>query len=265
MTDTTTNAFPIRVSAQVGPQLSPFAQQRATWIAADELGADAIFTWDHFFPSIPGADPAGTNFEAYMLMSAMAEVTERAQIGALVTGNGYRNPNLQADMARTIDHISGGRFIFGIGSGWMERDYLEYGFELGTPGSRLKDLALNLPIIKERFTKLNPGPVNGTIPILIGGSGEKVTLRLVAEHADMWHTSGEVEKIAQKSAVLDEWCAQLGRDPRTVERSISMTPELVDRIEDYITLGATHFVVNHTGPEHDLGFLRELIQWRDAR
>jgi len=255
----------IKVSAQVGPQLGTFKNQRAAWIGADELGVDAIFNWDHFFPSIPGADPAGSNLEACMLLGSMAEVTERAGIGCLVTCNSYRNPNLVADMARTLDHISDGRFVLGIGSGWMERDYNEYGYELGTAASRLGDLARDLPIIEDRLGKLNPRPVNGHIPILIGGGGEKVTLRLVAQHADIWHGGGSLDVIAHKLAVLDEWCVKVGRDPAEIECAIELKQDQTDDIEAFIALGVTHFVINHVGPEYDLGRLREVVQWRNMR
>src|SRR3712207_6468435 len=140
----------------------------------------------------------------------MATLTSRAHVGCLVTCNTYRNPNLLADMARTVDHISGGRLVLGIGAGWFRRDYDELGYEFGTAGSRIADLAEALPRIKARWAASNPAPTR-RIPILIGGGGEKKTLRVVAEHADAWHSFADLEVLRRKSAILAEHCAAVGR------------------------------------------------------
>ena len=256
-----TESKAIKVSVQVQPQHATYDQMRAAWVAADELGVDTIFNWDHFYPL--SGDANGLHFEAYTLLAAMAEVTERAQIGSLVTCNSYRNPDLLADMARTIDHISGGRFILGIGSGWAERDYFNYEYEFGTAASRLQDLKRDLPIIRKRFENLNPGPVNGSIPILIGGGGEKVTLRLVAEHANIWHGFGDVDTIARKSGILDDWCAKVGRNPAEIERSTGISDLTLNTAEQHVANGITHFTMGVSGPDYDLGPLKELLQWRD--
>ncbi len=255
----------IRVGVQIQPQHGSYAAMRAAWQAAEAAGADVIYTWDHFFPL--NGDPDGTHFECWTLLAAMAEVTERAQIGALVSAIGYRNPNLIADMARTIDHIAAGRFILGLGGGWNERDYDEYDYPFKTAPERLRDLGAALPVIRERLGKLNPGPVNGTLPIMIGGGGEKVTLRLVARYADIWNGFGDPDEAARKSGILDDWCAKVGRDPATIERSIQLNQKegQITQAEAYAERGITLLTYGASGPDYDLSGLEQLVAWRDSR
>ncbi len=254
----------IKVGCTVHPQQSTYEQMRETWKNVENLGADSLWTWDHFFPLY--GDPEGMHFEGYSLLAAMAEVTQTIPFGMLVTCNSYRNPNLLADMARTVDHISGGRHILGIGSGWFERDYLEYGYDFKTAPDRLRDLDAAMPIIKKRLAKLNPGPVNGQIPIMIGGSGPKVTLRITAQYADLWNGGGTPEEFGAKNLILDEWCQKLDRDPQEIERTlIRNDPDVIDRAEEYVENGVTHFILAAKGPEFDLSLLRQMLEWRDAR
>jgi probable F420-dependent oxidoreductase len=252
---------PVRIAAQLQPQHAPdYGLIRDAVLRAEEAGVDIIFTWDHFYPL--NGDLDGHHFECWSLLAAWAEQTERVELGALVTGGGYRNPDLLADMARTVDHISGGRLILGIGAGWNEKDYDNYGYEFGTPGSRLALLKEYLPRIRSRFEQLNPAPVR-EIPILIGGGGERKTLRLVAEHADIWHSFSDLETLQRKSEILAEHCAAVGREPAAIDRSTSWPG--ADAAAAYADQGVRLFTVGVTGPEYDLTEVRSAVAWRDAR
>ena len=251
---------PVRIGLQLQPQHADYATIRRTAAEAEELGVDILFNWDHFYPLY--GEPDGLHFECWTMLGAWAEATSRVEIGALVTCNSYRNPELLADMARTVDHISDGRLILGIGSGWFERDYTEYGYEFGTAGGRLDDLAGALPRIESRWGKLNPPPTR-KIPVLIGGGGERKTLRLLARHADIWHGFGDVATIAHKHEVLDEWCAKEGRDPDDIERSCGVSGDPATTGEELYAGGTRLFTVGVGGPDYDLDALKSWIAWRD--
>lgn len=252
----------IRIAVQLHPQHAEYADIRRAVMRAEEAGVDIIYNWDHFYPLY--GDPDGKHFECWTMLGAWAEMTERVEIGALVTCNSYRNPELLADMARTVDHISGGRLILGIGAGWFERDYSEYGYEFGTAGSRLADLEAALPRIEKRLAALNPAPTR-RIPIMVGGGGETKTLRYTARHAQIWHGFGGPETISHKNRVLDEWCAVEGTDPAGIERSAEMKPERIDKADAMVEAGVSLMTFGVNGPDYDLGFLSDWLAWRDQK
>ncbi len=258
---------PVRIAVQLHPQHAEYSDLRRAVTEAESLDVDILYNWDHFYPLY--GDPDSKHFECWTMLGAWAEQTTNLEIGALVTCNSYRNPQLLADMARTVDHMSDGRLIFGIGSGWFERDYDEFGYEFGTAPSRLRDLDRDLPIIRERWDKLNPAPTR-KIPILIGGGGEKVTLRITAEHADIWHSFGSPEAIGRKSRILDEWCAKVGRDPAEIERSTGVDYGKIDGdplqlAEQYYDHGFTQFTFGLNGPDYDMTPVKAWLNWRDAK
>ena len=255
----------VRIAVQFHPQHADYEAIRNAVGRAEDMGVDIAYNWDHFYPLY--GDPDGKHFECWTMLGAWAEQTTNIEIGPLVTCNSYRNPQLLADMARTVDHISNGRLIFGIGSGWFERDYDEYGYEFGTAPSRLQDLKRDLPIIKERWSKLNPQPTRD-LPILIGGGGEKVTLKLVAQHAHIWHYFGSPETMAPKLEILRGHCETVGRDYDEIEKSVGIDWEKVtDPVKlgnEFHELGFRQFTFGANGPDYDLNFVKPWLEWRDS-
>jgi probable F420-dependent oxidoreductase len=235
-----------KVGVQIEPQHCSVDELRAAWRAADAMGVDSIFTWDHFFPL--HGDPDGRHYEGWSLVAAMACDTSNASVGLLVGCTSYRSPDLTADMARTLDHVSGGRLILGLGAGWNERDYDEYGFAFGTASSRVRALERDVVRIRSRLGHLNPPPI-GPLPLMIGGGGERVTLRIAAEHADMWNGFGPVETFRHKNGVLNDWCAAVGRDPAAIERTVLLNQAGdLDAIDAFVEAGADHLIVPSRAP-----------------
>lgn len=252
-----------RVGVQLHPQHTTYASFADAVQRVEALGVDTIWNWDHFFP-LYGAKDDSRHFEGWTLLTAMATLTTRAEVGCLVTCNSYRNPALLTHMAKTVDHISNGRLILGIGSGWFERDYDEKGYVFGTAVDRLMALGEALPIIKQAMAKESPAPVRNPIPILIGGSGEKITLRLTAQYADIWNAFGTPEEWKHKNAVLDHWCREIGRNPAEIERSVGIDPEdIPDQLDAYAEAGVTHFILG-IGEPWEFDAVERLVRWRDT-
>jgi len=259
---------PIRIGVQLQPQHSPqYSHIREAVRRCEDIGVDAAFNWDHFFPLY--GDPDGPHYECWTMLGAWPSKTSRLEIGALVTCNSYRNPELLADMARTVDHISEGRLILGIGSGLEGEGLRRVRLRVRPPaGGRLDDLAAGLPRIKSRLAKLNPPPTRD-IPILIGGQGERKTLRLVAEYADIWHGFTTLETYPAKAEILARRCADIGRDPATIERSAGVQGNSLDALlaeaDAFVELGVTMLTVGVNGPDYDLTQAEALCRWRDRR
>jgi alkanesulfonate monooxygenase SsuD/methylene tetrahydromethanopterin reductase-like flavin-dependent oxidoreductase (luciferase family) len=213
-------------------------------VRIDELGYDHLWTWDHLYAIF--GDPYQPIFEGYATLAAWAKVTTRARLGLLVGANTFRNPGLVAKLVTTLDHISGGRAILGIGGAWFEKEHTEYGIDFGaSPGTRLTwmdeatgamralldgEAVTSSPDGRYRFDQLRmlPGPVQAHLPIMIGGSGEKKTLRSVAKYADMWNAMGSVDKLRHKISVLRTHCETVGRDFGEIELTVGCKPIIRD-------------------------------------
>jgi len=199
----------------------------------ERTGWDGIWYADHFMPN--AKDTSTPWPEAWVTLSALGALVPRLQIGTLVAGNTYRHPAVLAKMAATLDHITNGRVVLGLGSGWQENEHRQYGLPFYTVGERLARLDEACTIIKSLFREskstfagrfyqledasLEPKPVQDPLPLLIGGGGEQVTLRITARHADAWNVWGDPTVLAHKMAILDDHCRALGRDPKSIHRT----------------------------------------------
>ena len=249
---------------KLSPQNCAIGDLRAVWRIADEAGFDHLWAFDHFNPIF--SDVAGDVFEGMTLLAAMAEATSRVRIGLMVAGNTYRHPGVLAKMATTIDHLSGGRLEFGLGASGAEVEHTMLGIPFYTPGERIRRLGEALTVCRKLWTEerasfdgryytltdavSNPKPVQRPHPpIWVGGAGEKLTLRVVAEHADVWNVIGSVEEVVRKASVLDQHCADVGRDPAEIKRSVQPRFDpadpaaMVDLLHAYIEAGFTENIV----------------------
>ncbi len=204
---------------------------------AERLGYDTLWTWDHLLPIVGSAD--GPIFEGWLTITAWAQATERIRVGLMVGANTFREPTLTAKLATTLDHISGGRAILGIGAAWFRTEHDQFGLQYGSGApERLRWLREALPVMRgmlqgerpsaggPRYTARNvrndPPPLQERLPLLVGGGGEKVTLRLVARYADANNLGGGIDNVRRKEAVLVQHCEAVGRDPAEIERTVEV-------------------------------------------
>ena len=275
----------VRFGVQTHPQNVAYKDLLQTWQEVDELGFDTAFVFDHFIPI--NADANGPCFEGWTLLSALAAQTKQVKGGVLVTGNTYRNPAILAKMAATVDHVSNGRLILGIGAGWFELEHTAYGIPFSTAGGRAKQLVEAVEVLKLLFTQersnftgkyyqLKDAPfVPKAVqkphpPILIGGMGPRRIQPLVARHGDIWNffvRDGDPQEAKRINAKFDEICRKVGRDPAQVERSISLRPPQLDgtteevhgRIQALVDTGVQHFIISLSAP-YDRTLLRRFAK-----
>ena len=226
----------IRVGVHAGPQNTSFDEYRDLWVRCEELGYDWISDFDHFLPIV--GDPTGRQFEGTTLLSAMAAHTNRVRCAMLVLGVTYRHPAVVANIAATIDHVSGGRLEMGMGAAWFELEHRQYGIPFPRIGVRMDMLDEACRILRSLWTqetttfegkhyrlkdaRMEPKPVQEHLPLVIGGSGERRTLRIVAEHGDIWNTFyGDLDEYRHLLDVLTQHCSDVGRDPADVRKSLT--------------------------------------------
>jgi F420-dependent oxidoreductase-like protein len=279
----------MRFGAQLWSQQASWPEWRDAGLAAEAAGWDSIWTWDHLLAIFgPWEQPI---FEGWSVLSAVGAVTSKVRLGLMVGANTFRNPGLTAKLATTLDHVSNGRAVLGIGGAWFEREHDAYGIDFGSGvGERLDRLDEAVMLIRRlldgerfdhdgRFYQFHdalcaPRPVQEHLPILVGGSGPKKTLRTVAERADAWNTSGTADEVRAKLDILDEHCAAVGRDRSTIELTVSFPITIRDSIEaaetayagilaannvadmsaNPVLLGSPAIIAEAIAPFRDLGF-----------
>ena len=230
-------SHPIRFGIQTSQQNVEWSSMLDLWQKAEAWGYDSLWNFDHFYPIF--VDPNGPCLEGWTTLAALGQATSRVRIGHLVNGNTYRNPCVLAKMAATLDHVTNGRLNLGIGAGWFELEHNAFGLDFKTVRGRLDALDEACRILKGMFTgepfslkgkhytidnaRGLPVPVQKPHPpIMIGGSGEKILLRIVAEHADMWNTSGDADRLGHLVDVIRRHGDAVGRDTRQIEKTVMM-------------------------------------------
>ena len=251
---------PTQFGLQLWGQQTDWPGLRDAALAADAAGWDSVWTWDHLLAIFgPWEQPL---FEGYSVLTALGALTSRVRLGLMVGANTFRNPGLVAKIMTTLDHVSDGRAILGIGGAWFEREHDAYGIEFfDSPGQRLDRLDESVMLLRrlldgERFSHegrfytfhdalCTPRPIQAHLPILVGGSGPKKTLRIVAKRADGWNTAGSLDEVRANLDILAEHCADVGRDLATIEKTVSFPIVLDD--DRGAALGRFEALLAHNG------------------
>ncbi|HEY8761190.1 MAG TPA: LLM class F420-dependent oxidoreductase [Candidatus Dormibacteraeota bacterium] len=278
-------AHPLRLGIKLAPQATSVEDLRAVWRIADQSGFDHLWGFDHF--AAIGGPAERPIYEGWTMLAAMAEATKRVRIGLLVTGATYRHPGVLAKIATTVDHLSTGRLEFGIGSGWAENEHTMLGIPFHTVAGRIRRMEETIEVCKRLWTEERssyegtyfrleeaihePKPIQKPYPpIWVGGSGEQLTLRVAAKYADVWNPSGgggDPEEAARLSAVLDERCREVGRDPNAIRRSVqhrfdaSDPAAFVEKSRQFIERGFTEIIAQVSGdaPPRQADLLAEKV------
>jgi alkanesulfonate monooxygenase SsuD/methylene tetrahydromethanopterin reductase-like flavin-dependent oxidoreductase (luciferase family) len=242
-------------------QAASWSEMLDTAKRVDKLGYDHLWTWDHIYAIF--GDPYQPIFEGWSLLAAWARETERTRLGLLVGANTFRNPGLVAKIATTVDHVSDGRAILGIGGAWFELEHDAHGIDFGTGfGQRLdwldesvgamralldgKEVTSNGGHYAFNGLRQQPLPVQRKLPIMIGGSGEKKTLRTVAKYADMWNAMGSLEKMRHKVEVLKQHCEEVGRDVNEIEFTLGVKVTIRDSESEAVRVWKANMEYNRT-------------------
>lgn len=251
----------VRIGVQIQPHRCSYAEIRRAAARYEELGVDLTFNWHHFFSMHGPSDRE--SYECWTMLGAWAKATSRVQLGSLVTCASYHNPDLLAYMAHTVDEISEGRVVLGLGAGWHEPDHATSGYRFRTTSERASGLRASVHRILERREQVVPAPVRPILQ-LIGGTGPRTTLRLAAAPADIWHGFGDAEQLEGSHATLDCWRAAAGRDPAAVERSAQVFRRGLDEVgQQLVDIGTRLVQLVGRGPEFDPGPVRDWLAFRD--